>query len=304
MNSILLFPGQGAQVVGMGKAWYAASDTVRKYFDWADKMLPFRLSDLCFNGPTEALQETRICQPALFVMGYAIFSHLKKLDFFDKNPIIATTGISLGELTALAAADVFDFETGLKMVAERGRLMQEACDMQPTGMLALIAGTDEALKKLCEDFDLDISNKNCPGQTVVSGTLENLKKAEFVAKERGFKMAIPLKVAGAYHSRWMQPARVQFEAYLKNVPFKAPSVTVLTNTTGEAISDPEAIRTALGLQLTATVLFEKCLKKCSEQHSDVCIECGPGNVIAGLAKRTDASLVVKSASEPDNIENL
>ena len=128
MNTILLFPGQGAQVVGMGKAWYDASDTVRKCFDLADKMLPFRLSDLCFNGPTEALQETRICQPALFVVGYAIFAHLKKLGFFDKNPIIATTGISLGELTALAVADVFDFETGLKMVAERGRLMQEACD--------------------------------------------------------------------------------------------------------------------------------------------------------------------------------
>lgn len=304
MNTILLFPGQGAQVVGMGKAWYDTSDIVRQHFDWADKMLPFRLSDLCFNGPTEALQETRICQPALFVVGYAIFAHLKKQGIFDKHPIIATTGISLGELTALAVADVFDFETGLKMVAERGRLMQEACDMEPTGMLALIAGTDEAVKKLCEDFDLDVSNKNCPGQTVVSGTLENLKKAEFIAKERGFKMAIPLKVAGAYHSRWMQPARTQFESYLKSIPFKAPSTTVFTNTTGEAISDPEAIRTALGIQLTSTVLFEKCLRKCSEHNSDICLECGPGNVIAGLAKRTDASLNVKSASEPDIIQNL
>ena len=151
---------------------------------------------------------------------------------------------------------------------------------------------------------MDISNKNCPGQTVVSGTLENLKKAEFIAKERGFKMAIPLKVAGAYHSRWMQPARMQFEAYLRNVSFKSPSITVLTNTTGEAISDPEAIRTALGLQLTSTVLFEKCLRRCSEQNGDICLECGPGNVIAGLAKRTDATLTVKSVSEPDSIQNL
>ena len=304
MNTILLFPGQGAQTVGMGKAWYDASDTVRSYFEWADKILPFRLSDLCFNGPVEVLQETRICQPALFVVGYAIFAHLQEKGVFDKNPIVATTGISLGELTALAVAGVFDFETGLKIVAERGRLMQEACDMQPTGMLALIAGNDEAIQKLCQDFDLDIANKNCPGQTVVSGTIENLGKAEFIAKERGFKMAIPLKVAGAYHSRWMQPAREQFEAYLKNISFKAPTIPVFTNTTGDIIQDPEAIRTALGLQLTSTVLFEKCLQRCSLQKSDICLECGPGNVIAGLAKRTNASLNVKSASEPNILQNF
>lgn len=304
MNTILLFPGQGAQTVGMGKAWYDASDTVRSYFEWADKILPFRLSDLCFNGPVEVLQETRICQPALFVVGYAIFAHLQEKEVFDKNPIVATTGISLGELTALAVAGVFDFETGLKIVAERGRLMQEACDMQPTGLLALIAGNDEAIQKLCQDFDLDIANKNCPGQTVVSGTIENLGKAEFIAKERGFKMAIPLKVAGAYHSRWMQPAREQFEAYLKNIPFRAPTIPVFTNTTGDIIQDPEAIRTALGLQLTSTVLFEKCLQQCSLQKSDICLECGPGNVIAGLAKRTNASLNVKSASEPNILQNF
>lgn len=304
MNTILLFPGQGAQIVGMGKSWYDASDTVRECFELADKILPFHLSDLCFNGSAEALQETRICQPALFVVGYGIFAHLKRLGVFDKHPIVATTGISLGELTALAVAGVFDFETGLKIVAERGRLMQEACDMQPTGMLALIAGTDEAVQKMCQDFVLDISNKNCPGQTVVSGTLENLEKAEFVAKERGFKIAVPLKVAGAYHSRWMQPARIQFEAYLKHIPFNAPSVTVLTNTTGNPIQEPEAIRTALGLQLTSTVLFEKCLRQCSMLESDICLECGPGNVIAGLAKRTDASLNIKSASEPDIMQSF
>ena len=274
MNIILLFPGQGAQVVGMGKAWYDFSDTVKHYFDIANKILPFKLSDLCFTGPAEILQETRICQPALFVAGYSIFSHLKKAGVFDKNPIVASTGISLGELTALAAADVFDFETGLKIVAERGRLMQEACDMQPTGMIALIAGTDEAIQKMCQDFDLDVSNK-----------------------ERGFKMAIPLKVAGAYHSRWMQPAREQFESYLQHIPFQAPKIEVLTNTTGLPISDPEEIRKALGKQLTSTVLFEKCLRYCGELSSDIWLECGPGNVVAGLAKRTAATLQVKSAAD-------
>ena len=304
MNTILLFPGQGAQVVGMGKAWFEASEVVREYFDIADRLLPFKLSELCFNGPAESLQETRVCQPALFVLGYAIFSHLQMSGFFKQNPIIATTGVSLGELTAFAAAGVFDFETGLRLVAERGRLMQEACDAQATGMIALIAGTEEAVQNLCTDFDLDISNKNCPGQTVVSGKLADLEKAQFIAKERGFKLAIPLKVAGAYHSRWMQPAREQFENYLETVAFGVPTIPVFSNTTGEKIETPEMIRKALGIQLTSTVLFEKCLRQCAELNGDVCLECGPGNVIAGLAKRTDPSLIVKSMSDPSALQTL
>lgn len=300
---ILLFPGQGSQIVGMGKAWFEISETVRKYFEIADEILPFKISTLCFDGPEEVLQETRVCQPALFVLGYGIFAHLKQIGFFEKYPLVCTTGNSLGELSALAVANVFDFETGLKIVAERGRLMQEACDAQPTGMLALIAGSLELTEKLCQDFDLDISNRNCPGQIVVSGLLENLEKAQFVAKERGFKMAIPLKVAGAYHSRWMQPAREAFESFLKEIPLQNPTTTVLTNTTGEAIEDAEQIRKALGVQLTSTVLFEKCLRNCATYAYD-CIECGPGNVIAGLAKRTEANLRVKSASDPQFLKNL
>ena len=300
---ILLFPGQGAQAVGMGKAWFEASETIRNCFEIADKILPFKVSSLCFEGPEEVLQETRVCQPALFVLGYSIFAHLKQIGFFEQHPLVCATGNSLGELTALGVAGVFDFETGLKIVAERGRLMQEACDAQPTGMLALIAGSLELAEKLCQDFDLDISNRNCPGQIVVSGLLENLEKAQFVAKERGFKMAIPLKVAGAYHSRWMQPAREAFEAFLKTIPLQNPSITVLSNTTGEAIEDAEAIRTALGVQLTSTVLFEKCLRNCATYAYD-CLECGPGNVIAGLAKRTEANLRVKSAAEPQFLETL
>lgn len=298
MKVLLLFPGQGSQVVGMGQAWYQSSEAVRQSFELADRILPFKLSNLCFEGPSETLQETRVCQPALFVLGYGIVQHLKSVGFFEKNEVLATTGISLGELTSLACAGVFDFETGLKIVAERGRLMQAACDEQPTGMLALIAGTEEAIQNLCRDFDLDISNRNCPGQTVVSGTLPNLGKAQFVAKERGFKMALPLKVAGAYHSRWMQTARKHFEAFLKGIPFQAPQYPVLTNITGDFISEPEEIRTALGLQLTSPVLFEKCLRHCGSLGSDIALECGPGNVVAGLAKRTDGTLKVQAADEP------
>ena len=304
MRTLLLFPGQGAQAVGMGKTWYAASEIVRSHFEQANKILPFDIIDVCFNGPIDVLQETRICQPALFVVGYSIFAHLKHMGWFEKHPLLGATGLSLGELTALAVADVFDFQTGLRIVAERGRLMQKACDLEPTGMLALIAGTPEAIQQLCADFDLDISNLNCPGQTVVSGTLNNLEKAQFVAKERGFKMAVPLKVAGAYHSRWMQPAREKFEKFIQKIPFNTPNITVLTTVNGNPIHDPEEIRNALGLQLTSTVLFEKCLRYCHKMEADVCLECGPGNVISGLAKRTEATLNVKSMADADSLKNL
>ena len=304
MQTILLFPGQGAQAVGMGKSWYNSSEIVRNHFERANKILPFDITELCFNGPSEVLQETRVCQPALFVVGYSIFAHLKGIGWFERNPLLGATGLSLGELTALATADVFDFETGLKIVAERGRLMQETCDIEPTGMLALIAGSTEAVQQLCSDFDLDISNLNCPGQTVVSGTLSNLEKAQFVAKERGFKIAVPLKVAGAYHSRWMMPAREKFEKFIQTIPFNKPNFTVLTNTTGTPITDPDQIKKALGTQLTSTVLFEACLHYCNQMKSDICLECGPGNVIAGLAKRTEASLNIKSLSEIESIQTL
>jgi len=304
MRTILLFPGQGTQAIGMGKSWYDSSEIVRNYFERANKILPFNITELCFNGPTEVLQETRVCQPALFVVGYTMFAHLKEIGWFEKNPLLGATGLSLGELTALATAGVFDFETALQIVAERGRLMQEACELEPTGMLALIAGSTEAIQQLCSDFDLDISNLNCPGQTVVSGTLANLEKAQFVAKERGFKIAVPLKVAGAYHSRWMMPAREKFEKFIQKIPFNKPNIVVLTNTTGKPINDPDEIRKALGVQLTSTVLFEACLRYCNQMKSDICLECGPGNVIAGLAKRTEASLNIKSISEINSIQNL
>ena len=199
---------------------------------------------------------------------------------------------------------MWDFETSLRVVATRGRLMQEACELQPTGMTALIGGTTEAIEQLCKEFDLDVCNRNCPGQTVVGGLCKNLKAMQSVAKERGFKLAVPLKVAGAYHSRWMQPARKKFEVFLKDIPFAAPNLTVVSDTIGEILSDPENICTELGRQLTSTVQFEQCLRKCGTLGFDLGLECGPGNVIAGLAKRTDATLKIQSAAEPKDLEAL
>ena len=303
MKLAFFFPGQGSQTVGMGKVWYKNNASVRQYFATADCILKeefgFKeaLSTLCFNGPDEILQETRVCQPALFVLGYAVAEHLKNSETFKKHTVVCATGLSLGLLTALSIAGVWDFETALRVVAERGRLMQEACELQPTGMTALIGGTTEAIGQLCKEFDLDVCNRNCPGQTVVGGVCENLKAMQAFTKERGFKLAVPLKVAGAYHSRWMQPAREKFEVFLKNIPFSVPALPVVSDTTGEILTDPDGIRAELGRQLTSTVQFEKCLRKCATFGFELGLECGSGNVIAGLAKRTDGNLKIQSAAE-------
>ena len=304
MQVALLFPGQGAQQVGMGKHLYENNARVRACFDTADRLLPFPLTEICFKGPEERLKETKVCQPALYVLGYSIFACLKERQFFSRHELACACGLSLGELTALAVAGVFDFETGLALVAERGRLMQVACELVPTGMLSLIGGNLALVEKLCQAFDLDISNLNCPGQVVVSGPLEVLSKARLEAKAMGFKLAIPLAVAGAYHSRWMKVASEQFEKFISAYPFNVPQCTVLTNVTGEPVCDPEEIKRTLVKQIVSKVKWEDCLHWLGQNGLVNCFECGPGTVLAGLARRTEASLQVNSLSNWDQVLTL
>ena len=295
----ILFSGQGAQTVGMGRSLYENSKTARAFYEEANEVLGWDLKSICFDGPDETLTETKVCQPALYVQGYALFSILKERG--KLNELKAACGLSLGELTALAAAGVYDFATGLRLVAERGRLMQLACDATKGGMAAVIGGAPEDVQIFCNEFDIEIANLNCPGQIVISG--DNAKVIEAVAASKGrFKLCKPLNVAGAYHSCLMNSARDAFAEFIKDFDFKVPELVCYTNVTGGQISDPEAIKEALVSQIVSSVRFEDNLRNMAVDNGiNEFYECGPGKVLAGFAKRIDRSLVVTPMSEFEEV---
>ena len=300
MATGLLFSGQGAQHVGMGRSLYENSEVARALYDEANEVLGWDLKTLCFDGPDEALTETRACQPALYVHGYALFRILQTNGKLDN--LVSACGLSLGELTALAAAGVYDFATGLRLVAERGRLMQIACDRTQGGMASVIGGQPEAVQALCEEFTIQIANYNCPGQIVISGEEERVLDAVANSRDRGFKLVKPLKVAGAYHSRLMESAREAFSEYIRGFEFSKPEIAVYTNVTGQGVSDPEAIRDALVNQVVSSVRFEDCLRNAAiENNVENFFECGPAKILTGLTRRTDKAISVTPVSEFDEI---
>ena len=291
----LLFSGQGAQQIGMGRSLCENSKTADSIYDEANEVLGWDLKQICFEGPDEALTETKVCQPALYVQGYAVYALLKEAG--QLGDLKAACGLSLGELTALAAAGVYDFETGLRLVAERGRLMQLACDATKGTMAAVIGGSPEEVQAFCDEFDIEIANLNCPGQIVISG--EKARILEAVAASKGrFKLCKPLNVAGAYHSRLMVSARDAFAEYIRDFAFEAPGIAVYTNVTGERVVEPEAIKANLVKQVVSAVRFEDCLRNmASENGLADFYECGPGKVLAGFAKRIDKALNVSQMCE-------
>ncbi|MGK0456352.1 MAG: [acyl-carrier-protein] S-malonyltransferase [Zhongshania aliphaticivorans] len=297
----LLFSGQGAQHVGMGRTLCENSETARMLYEEANEILDWDLKTLCFDGPNEALTETKVCQPALYVQGFALYKLLLEAGKLDD--LQAACGLSLGELTALAVAGVYDFETGLKLVAERGRLMQLACESTEGGMAAVIGGSFEEVKTFCDEFDVEIANLNCPGQIVVSGEKAKVLKAVEGAKGR-FKLCKPLNVAGAYHSRLMNPAKEAFAKFIETIEFKTPEIAVYTNVTGERVTDPQVIKEALASQIISPVRFEDCLRNmAAESKPDVLYECGPGKVLAGFGKRIDKALNIVPVSEFSDLPN-
>jgi [acyl-carrier-protein] S-malonyltransferase len=297
MALALLFAGQGAQKVGMGKSLHAASPAARALYDEAGAVLGWDLAKVSFEGPEPELTQTKVCQPALFVHGLALLAALREAGKMPGDGPGLALGLSLGEVTAYSAAGVFDFATGLRIVAERGRLMQLACE-QSTGGMAAVVGEDRAkVQELCREFGIEAANFNAPGQIIISGEKSRVDTAVAAAKERGMKKVIPLNVAGAYHSRLMEPARAAFAAFLATVPFAAPRFAVFTNTTGQAVSDPAAIKAALVRQVVSPVLWEDCMRAAATAGATEFWELGPGGVLAGLARRTDKAWNVKSFSE-------
>jgi [acyl-carrier-protein] S-malonyltransferase len=282
-----VFPGQGSQTVGMGKALYDTNPNVGQLYDIADKILGYSLSTICFEGPADELQQTNYAQPALLVTEIAHLLALKSryLGDFDRAKFVA--GHSLGEYSALVGAGALDFEGALRLVAERGRMMQEVGKSlaRPTGMVALIGLPDEELARLCEDADVDLANLNAPGQVVISGPHDALETASALAKERGAKRTIPLSVSAAFHSRWMKPMSEKFAASIAATRFAAPTIPVVANVTAKPEHSPEEIRKLLQKQTYSSVRWVESVQYIVEQGVDTFVEIGPGKVLSGLIKR-------------------
>lgn len=279
----------------MGKSLYEGSAAARALYDEANRVLGWDLKKISFEGPEAELTQTKVCQPALFVHGLAVVAALREQ---GKLPAVRfAMGLSLGEITALTAADVFDFATGLKIVAERGRLMQLACEKSVGGMAAIIGEERSRIAGLCTEFGIEAANFNAPGQVIVSGDKARVDALVAAAKDQGLKRVMALNVAGAYHSRLMEPARAGFAAYLAGVTFQRPRFTVFSNTTGQVVSEPAQIREALVRQVVSPVLWEDCMRACAAAGATEFRECGPGGVLAGLARRTEKTWSVKSFAE-------
>ena len=281
--------------MGMGKSLYDGSAAARALYDEANRVLGWDLAKICFEGPETELTQTKICQPALFVHGLAVVAALQEKGKLP--PVDFAMGLSLGEITALTAAGAFDFATGLKVVAERGRLMQLACEKTVGGMAAVIGEERAKVAEFCREFDIEAANFNAPGQIIVSGEKAKVDAAVAAAKDRGIKKVMALNVAGAYHSRLMEPARAVFAEYLQGVAFNRPRYPVFSNTTGQVVAEPAQIREALVKQVVSSVLWEDCMRNSVAAGATEFLECGPGGVLAGLARRTDKSWVVKSVAE-------
>lgn len=279
----------------MGRSLYENAPSARALYDEADRVLGWSLTRLCFEGPAEELVRTRVCQPALFVHGFALFRLLEERG--QTTDVSLALGLSLGEVTAMTAAGVFDFATGLRVVAERARLMQAACE-QTSGAMASIIGEEVAkIEELCREFDVEMANLNCPGQIVISGEKGRVGAAVEAAKARGMRRVLPLNVAGAYHSRLMEPARAGFASFLAGIEFQRPRLTVLTNTTGKAVSEPADLREALVRQVVSPVLWEACMREAVALGASRFLELGMGGVLTGLARRTEKAWPARSMAE-------
>ncbi len=295
----LLFAGQGAQSVGMGRELADEFPAAGKLFLEADQILGRNLSEIVWNGPLEELTKTSNCQPALFVHGLACLAALREAagDF----QVTGAAGLSLGELTAHAAAGTFDFAPALKLVQTRGALMDEACAATIGGMAAMIGAAENNVRQLADAEDVDIANINSPGQIVISGELAKVEAAVGVAKEHGIRRATLLNVAGAYHSRLMDSAYQKLGPALLEVEMRVPRFPVMSNVTGAEVKTLPEIRRTLQEQVTATVRWVDCMESLLALGCDFFIELGPGGVLSGLLQRIRKGVEVMSVADGDSV---
>ena len=295
----LLFAGQGAQSVGIGHDLAEQFSVAADLFRQADEILERRLSEIAWSGPIGELTKTSNCQPALYVHGLACFAALREVagDF----PITGAAGLSLGEMTAHAAAGAFNFAAGLRLVQRRGELMDEACAATSGAMAAMIGADENTVRALAADADVDVANINAPGQIVISGERAKVEAAIGMAKEHGVRRATLLNVAGAYHSRLMESAYQKLGATLRHIPVLPPRFSVISNVTGLEATTPIEIRRTLQDQVTSTVRWVDCMERLTDLGCDFFIELGPGGVLAGLLQRTRKGADVISVSDAESV---
>lgn len=302
MARALVFAGQGAQFVGMGKDLADAYPEVKELFSKADEVLGRGISNICFDGPEEELTKSNNCQPAIFVASMAC---LKALELAAGSPErVGVAGLSLGEWSALCASGALSFESTLKVLEARGSYMQQACEETEGGMMSVIGLSVEQCKEIAEKAGVEVANLNSALQTVLSGNKANIAEAAALAKEAGAKRALVLNVAGAFHSSLMKSAADKLEAFLKDIEIVTPSETVLSNVEGRPHGTPEEIKAAMVKQVHCSVRWSDCIEWLKGNGVDSYIELGPGRVLSGLIKRIDSSAVLNNIQDKVTLDKV
>ena len=286
-----IFPGQGSQFVEMGKSLYESNKEAQELFERANEQLGFRITDIMFEGDAEALKQTEVTQPAIFIHSVITAQVLK--DAFDAK---AVAGHSLGEFSALVAAGVLSFEDGLSLVSKRAIAMQRACGIERGTMAAVLGLEDKIVEEVCASADgvVVAANYNCPGQLVISGAFEAVERTCETLKEAGARRALLLPVGGAFHSPLMEPAQEELASAIESTPFHAPKVPIYQNVTATAVTELETLKENLVAQLTAPVKWTQSVQKMWSDGFDQYVECGPGNVLQGLVKKIEREAEVSS----------
>ena len=291
MNAYV-FPGQGAQYVGMGKDLYEGSSKAKEMFLKANSILKFNITDIMFDGTEDELRQTNVTQPAIFIHSVILATMLGD-DF--KPDMVA--GHSLGEFSALVANGTISFEDGLKLVAKRADAMQKACEIEPSTMAAIIGLDDNVVERICENIEDVVvpANYNSPGQLVISGSIDGINEAIRACNEAGAKRALLLKVGGAFHSPLMEPARIELAAAINSVKFSEGRCPIYQNVTGQSVNDAEIIKKNLIAQLTSPVRWTKIMQNMIADGANNITEVGPGKVLQGLFKKIDRKIQTQSA---------